>query len=102
MVLDAGAQPSSPWEQFALLNKFGHHSNQNRKESKKAKRRRKSKDTILAPRRKKKKKKNLILKELFQSHIINDGGIIYNDAEVFRDKPKKNPPPLRFALACRT
>jgi hypothetical protein len=92
MVLGAGAQPSSPREQFALRNKFGHHSNKNRKESKKARRRRKSKDTFSAPRQRKKKKKNLILKELLQSHITNDGDIIYNDAEVFGDKPLKKLP----------
>jgi hypothetical protein len=93
MVLDAGAQPSSPWEQFALRNKFGHHSNKNnRKESKKAGRRGKSKDTFSAPRQRKKKKKNLILKELLQSHITNDGNTIYNDAQVFGNKPLKKLP----------
>ena len=73
MSLDAGASDGSPWEKFELRNKFGKWGNVTRKETAKAKKKR-LKGTGKLPRRKKKKKSEVI-RELFQSHLVEDGGM---------------------------
>jgi hypothetical protein len=84
MVLEEGVPTSSPWEQFGLRNNFGKWENVNsRKESAKAKKNC-MKGLAKLPRRKK-KKKDEVIRELFQSHFMEDGGISHGDAEAFGD-----------------
>ena len=97
MVTSEGGQTSTPWEEFGLKYAFGKHGNNIRKESKKARRRRLITQSK-TPRRKK-KKKNDIIKELYQSHFTETGGVIYNDAEAFGDKmTKKYPCTIRCGM----
>jgi hypothetical protein len=91
MVTSEGARIPSPWEEFELRFAFGKHAN-NHKESKKARRKRLKKTTKTPLSKKKKKTKKEIIKELYQSHFTSQGGITYNDAEVFADTMIKKPP----------
>ena len=96
MSLKEGAQTRSPWEQFQLKHNFGIAGNTIRQESAKAKKKRL---LVLTKTPRRKKKNKSILNELYQSHLLEDGGYIYNDAEASGDKMhKKNPLTIRCGL----
>jgi hypothetical protein len=84
----SGAPTRSPWEQFALRNNFGNKGNISQEPTQARKLRLAGANK--RPRRKKKKKEELI-RELFQSHFVDDGGIGYKDAEAFADSLSKKP-----------
>ena len=96
MSIEEGDRTSSPWEEFGLRYAFGNkYGGKNYTESKKSRRRR-LKTINKTPRSKKKKKSKA---ELHQSHLIADGGYIYDDAEAFGDKlKKKSPHTMRVGL----
>ena len=83
-----GVPGSSPWEQFALRNKFGNMGTHLHIESKQARRRR-LKLTVKVPRRKTKKKPTSV-KTLLQSHFV-ESSLSIKDAEAFADPMGRKP-----------